>query len=344
MVTAFTLRFVFAVAVVFLQHGLYAKAQSFVRSYKGCVKNSRGTSCPGSWEVEGGPGSVGNDRANYPTLMTCSPSCVKSNNPKVCSLIVVMHGNWYKPSYMQWKMLGYPYGPGGETYAEGDEYGGPFCIAFPKAASNGWIYHQVGADADYLEAFILWARDTWPIDHEAVSLHGYSSGGAALSYLMYTNSKVEPLVASVATYASGNVVTPPTTKAAYLIVMATHDKKVVYKNVWKENRSYPSCNCPNSGCSGSSKYVLQGEQLATAIAKLRGYDGSLFGKQPAVSSKLDLISENPGECQTLFDACISPYKVDTGYSCTTVPIKETDVLEYPIDDNSNSGVVTLWRM
>eukprot|EP00592_Proboscia_alata_P016555 CAMPEP_0194396696 /NCGR_PEP_ID=MMETSP0174-20130528/125135_1 /TAXON_ID=216777 /ORGANISM="Proboscia alata, Strain PI-D3" /LENGTH=998 /DNA_ID=CAMNT_0039192795 /DNA_START=386 /DNA_END=3382 /DNA_ORIENTATION=- len=260
-----------------------------------------------------------------------------------------MHGIYSNPGDQIWLMMGSEGTGNSETYAEDEAHGGPFCIAFPKSADYPWDYSSDGVDKDYLAALILYARDEWPIDNNAVFLHGFSSGGIQIHNLMNTECVVEQLVAGVATYGSGNVLDPPTTKAAYLIVMSTHDNIVAYKYAWVNDKAYPSCDCNTNlgdqgGClQGLEYYTLQGEELATSIANLRGFSGNLFDAHPTPSYTLNLIKKSNSVCQNVVNSCISPYVVDTGYTCANLPVDETQVIEYGITDNS-AGPVVLWKI
>ena len=74
-------------------------AQAFQKEDLGCVPNQDGPNCPKHWRFSGGPGYVG-QRVGADTKIFCSPSCVSSSNPKICSLIVVLHGIYMDPGSM----------------------------------------------------------------------------------------------------------------------------------------------------------------------------------------------------------------------------------------------------
>lgn len=95
--------------------------------------------------------------------------------------------------------------------------------------------------------------------------------------LMRIGCPIEPMVASVASYGSGNVGTPPSTRAPYLIVHSTHDNIVVYG--YDAGRK-PTCQCDGGYSLGSGdvtfstgdcidRMELNGEMLAATIVNAR---------------------------------------------------------------------------
>ena len=68
-----------------------ALAQSFQKVDLGCAPAQSGPNCAKQWSFSGGPGNVG-QRASAVTKIFCSPSCQDASNPKVCSLILTLHG------------------------------------------------------------------------------------------------------------------------------------------------------------------------------------------------------------------------------------------------------------
>ena len=205
-----------------------------------------------------------------------------------------------------------------------------------------------------MEAFILHALDNFPIDPEAVNLHGFSSGAIQTNHMMNTRCSIEKLISAAAPYGAGVVINPPTTKAAYLITHGTHDDVVPYQRTWNYDSGYdiPSCACQESfaadRCTGQTYYLLETEVLAGSIAKMRGYNGDIFGAIPAPTSTLDLITEDEPRCNTIMNSCISflesPNPWNAGFSCDNVGVMETDVIEFPVSSESNAGPVTLWRI
>ena len=134
-----------------------------------------------------------------------------------------------------WLMLG-SLGVTSDAFNEDEDYGGPFCISFHKSERAPWDYSCDGNDADHIEGFIKWARDEFPIDHDAVFLHGFSSGAIMTSTLMFASCRVERLVSAAAPYA-GLVNAPPTTKAAFLVIHGTHDDVVPYREDWIDGQA-----------------------------------------------------------------------------------------------------------
>ncbi len=171
--------------------------------------------------------------------------------------------------------------------------------------------------------------------------------------MMNTRCSIEKLISAAAPYAAGYVSSPPTTKAAYLVAFGTHDEIVPYQDKWDytTNTNIPSCQCSKintAGCTGLNYIMLQGEQLAGSIATLRGYTGDIWGDAPTPSFQLDLINEDVNKCNKVLNECFSilesPNPWNAGISCDNLPIMETDVINYPISEDSNAGPVTLWRM
>lgn len=205
----------------------------------------------------------------------------------------------------------------------------------------------------HLEAFILHVLDNFPIDPDAVNLHGFSSGAIQINHMMNTRCSIEKLISAAAPYGAGAVTRTPTTKAAYLVVHGTHDEIVPYERKWDytTGTTIPSCQCvklTTTGCTGENYYLLESEALAGSIAKLRGYTGEIFGTAPAPSFYLDLVEENLSRCNSIVDECISiletPNPWNEGFSCDSLGVMETDVINYPISNNANAGPVTLWRI
>jgi len=64
----------------------------FSKISKGCVPGEgNGSNCAKYWEFSGGDGYSG-QRPLQETNIYCSPSCTDASNPKICSLIMVLHG------------------------------------------------------------------------------------------------------------------------------------------------------------------------------------------------------------------------------------------------------------
>ncbi len=78
--------------------------------------------------------------------MICSKSCTNNANPKVCSLIMAMHGIYSNPADQKWLMIGSATSPNHETFLEDQAHGGPFCISFHKAKDYAWEYKCGGDD------------------------------------------------------------------------------------------------------------------------------------------------------------------------------------------------------
>ncbi len=71
----------------------------FTKEYLGCVGDDQGPNCAKEWKFTGGPGYVGH-RLDHDMKIKCSPSCTDVNNPKICSLILVLHGIYSNPGDM----------------------------------------------------------------------------------------------------------------------------------------------------------------------------------------------------------------------------------------------------
>ena len=205
----------------------------------------------------------------------------------------------------------------------------------------------------HLEGFINFALNNFPIDPDAVNLHGFSSGGIQIHNMMSTACKIEPLISVASSYGSGNVFSPPTTKAAYLLVHGTHDNIVAYDTIWNPvtKLAVPSCECTElstTSCFKNAFLFLMGERLAKSIAILRGYTGDIWGPSPEPSKQFDFIVKNDAKCNTILNGCISPIAdpnpFNEGYSCDNNEDMETDVIEYPVSSDSNAGPVTVWRI
>lgn len=122
-------------------------AESFTKQVEGCIGGfSDVNNCPKKYEFVGGPGYVGH-RLDWPVKMLCSPSCTKNSNPKLCSLILALHGIYSNPKDQEWLMVG-----GEAAYATSDAFnedlsvGGPYCISFHKAKNHAWEYKCGGDD------------------------------------------------------------------------------------------------------------------------------------------------------------------------------------------------------
>lgn len=168
---------------------------------------------------------------------------------------------------------------------------------------------------------------------------------------MNSGCSIESLISVAAPYGSGNIPSPPTTLATYLIAMPTHDNIVPYEMFWDSStsRSYPSCECTLDGnsCTNVEYFHLHGERLAGAIAKLRGYSGDIWGNAPAPSGHLNLINKDQAKCNEILDWCYSirtwpdPNPYNEGWSCDNLVSDETDVIDYEV---TSGGKVQLWRM
>mmetsp|Transcript_18961 Transcript_18961/g.28092 ORF Transcript_18961/g.28092 Transcript_18961/m.28092 type:complete len:1368 (+) Transcript_18961:371-4474(+) len=331
---------------------VFVKGQGFAMTGGECHEGHSGPNCPRVWYVTGGPGWVG-QRPSYPVQMICSPSCTDATSAKECSLIVAMHGIFSNPNDQKWLMMGTATDPNYDTFLEDNDHGGPFCISFHKSKGDAWEYKCGGDDEAHLEGFVEFAFGHFPIDPNAVNLHGFSSGGIQVHHMMSTGCSIESLISAASSYGSGNVVAPPTTKAAYLLAHGTHDDIVAYDNVWDATTgtAVPSCECtlfPGQSCFNQSYLQLQGERLAGAIAALRGYIGDIWGSSPAPSYRMNLINDDTANCNAIINKCFSPIEspnpFNTGFSCDSVDASETEVIEYPIPNNSDSGPVTVWRI
>uniref|UniRef100_A0A7S1C1U9 Bulb-type lectin domain-containing protein n=1 Tax=Corethron hystrix TaxID=216773 RepID=A0A7S1C1U9_9STRA len=337
-----------------------ANGQKFVTSYQGCAPGQSGNNCAKMWHVTGGPGWEG-QRAEWDDArgvrMICTASCTSKSNPKVCSLIMAFHGIYSNPGDQEWLMLGY--GNGG-AYDESADAGGPYCISFHKSAADAWQYNCRGSDHLHLTSFIDYALEEFPIDKEAVNVHGFSSGGIQIHNMMRTHCGIESKVAVASSYGSGNVPAPPTTRATYLLVHGTQDGVVTYQNLWGDHPNEPgrktqiiSCcdqawpNCDPTLLPGY--YHLYAEGLAAAVATNRGYQGDVIGgKHPAPSGTLTLVDDNAEYCARRLRECASPYGIypnpwNAGYTCPADPEGETDVLEYPVTV-PGAGRVQVWRI
>eukprot|EP00316_Scyphosphaera_apsteinii_P000399 CAMPEP_0119343572 /NCGR_PEP_ID=MMETSP1333-20130426/106518_1 /TAXON_ID=418940 /ORGANISM="Scyphosphaera apsteinii, Strain RCC1455" /LENGTH=953 /DNA_ID=CAMNT_0007355969 /DNA_START=20 /DNA_END=2878 /DNA_ORIENTATION=- len=334
--------------------------EAFNFAEHGCISGYTGSDCPKEFSFWGGPGSdgVGNQRLGYrQQRILCSPSCVKNSHSRTCSLIMVLHAIYSNPVDQSWLMLGDDSEApklADETFLEDEAHGGPFCISFHKSAGDAWDYSCFGDDATQLKSFIEWSLQTFPtIDPEAVNLHGYSSGGIQIQYMMNQYCSIEPLVSAVATYGSVYLEFPPsTTKAAYLIAHGTHDNIVPYKQQWNypSGRPVRSCACidDNGLCDAEGRIKslrLGAEEFAAALAMLRG------SSPPQISDTLDLLNEDLNGCQLIRNTCISELWRDTGdenpfnegYSCTNVSEHETDVIDY-VSSTLGAAPVRLLRM
>jgi len=325
------------------------KYPPFSKTYLGCAEGENsGPNCAKSWEFSGGEG-YGGQRPNYQTKIHCSPSCTDASNPKICSLILALHGFNMTPDQMEWAMLR-GITSGGDAFSETPANGGPFCISIHKAYTNYWspTCKDGSPDSEHLYGFINWALKNFPIDPNAVNLHGYSNGAYMINSLMFTGCKVEPLIAAVAPYAGGGKVVP-TTKAAYLIPHGTHDNIVPFREDWTGEQAVPSCEC--NGLNGQpscfdddNKLRLYGMTLAAGIAQLRGYEGDIFTSYPTITSTFHFVQDS--KCKDKYNACInpkaSPNPWNANFDCNSLPTKETDSIVFPITDNA--GPVVIWKM
>lgn len=330
----------------------FAKGQGFAMTGGECHEGHSGPNCPRVWSITGGPGWAG-QRTSYPVQMICSPRCTDASSAKECSLILAMHGIFSNPNDQKWLMIGLATNPNDDTFHEDEDNGGPFCISFHKSKGDGWEYKCGGDDEAHLEGFIEFALDNFPIDSNAVNLHGFSSGGIQIHHMMSTGCSIESLISAASSYGSGNVLAPPTTKAAYLLAHGTHDDIVSYDNVWDATTgtAVPSCECvlfPGQSCFNKNYLQLQGERLASSIAALRGYTGDIWGASPTPSYRMNLINEDITKCNEILDKCFSPIEspnpFNAGYSCDSLDAFETEVIEYSIPNSSDAGPVTVWRM
>ncbi len=240
---------------------------------------------------------------------------------------------------------------GGETFDESEENGGPFCMSFHKSEGHPWDYSCDANDADHLEGFIQWALSEFPIDPNAVFLHGFSSGAIMTSNLMMASCRVERLISAAAPYA-GLINAAPTTKAAFLVIHGTHDNVVPYREDWigtGEFKSRPSCECdPNFGssCFYDNYIDLKGPTLAASIAIVRGYSGDVFQNYPEKSGTLDLVVNDVSRCQETINKCTNPFETpnpwNAGWDCNNWATAETDVIEFPTTEDS--GPVVLWSI
>eukprot|EP00555_Chaetoceros_dichaeta_P001754 CAMPEP_0198276148 /NCGR_PEP_ID=MMETSP1447-20131203/65154_1 /TAXON_ID=420782 /ORGANISM="Chaetoceros dichaeta, Strain CCMP1751" /LENGTH=1050 /DNA_ID=CAMNT_0043971071 /DNA_START=60 /DNA_END=3213 /DNA_ORIENTATION=- len=322
-----------------------------------CIGGTSGSKCIREWTFSGGPGWTGQratTSGSNRSRMICSPSCQRyGTNTDECLLIVALHGIYSNPNDQQWLMLG-SIGP--EAFSESATDGGPFCISFHKSKNYPWEYNCSGDDAAHLAAFMEYIVDEFPIDRKAINLHGFSSGAVQTNNLMLTGCPVERLVSAASPYGGGWLMSPPTTKAAYLLAHGTHDNIVPYQFLWDPSRGFatPSCECNGAlpvgsvdTCSNHPFSVpLQAERMAAAMATLRGgYDGGVWGEMPEPVSTLDLINDN--DCELVKDSCISvvaspPNPWNEDVDCSTLGTNETDVIEYPINDDG--GPIKVLRM
>ena len=99
---------------------------------------------------------------------------------------------------------------------------------------------------------------------------------------------------------------------------------------------------PAQGCSNENYVTLFGERLAAAIAKLRGYDGDVWGTSLPTTSRMDLMVKDVTRCNNVLSSCDDKRPNPPQYSCDNLVEMETDVIEYPIPSDSNSGPVVVW--
>ncbi len=124
-----------------------ANAQSFVKTGGDCHEGHSGADCPRVWSITGGPGWWVGHCPDHPVEMICSKSCTDNANPKVCSLMMVLHGTHSNPGTMKYFTIGSATDPTHETFLEDEAHGGPFCISFHKAIDNAWDeYNKCGGD------------------------------------------------------------------------------------------------------------------------------------------------------------------------------------------------------
>lgn len=369
--------FLSAVRAVLFASSIIAIAEAddaFTVTGGNCHPGFSGPNCPKQWFFDGGPGYAGQrvpGSDNYfQTEMICSPSCTDVNNPKVCSLIMALHGIYSNPGDQKWLMIGNGEDP--EVYNEDEAHGGPFCISFHKSKGFPWEYKCGGDDEAYLVGFIEHALENFPISPDAINLHGFSSGGIQVHHMMNTGCAIESYISAGSSYGSGNVPFPPTSKAAYLIAHGTHDRVVPYDAVWDgTGQQVRSCDCTapgfttEGGCigTGTDPYLhLYGERLAGAIAQLRGWTGEYWGNGeafgeslPSISSllpvvaSLDLITEDASRCDEVYNDCVvvsagtlSPF--NEHFDCGKLGTDETDVIDFPIPAESDAGPVQVWKI
>ncbi len=242
----------------------------------------------------------------------------------------------------------------GDSFDENLENGGPFCISFHKSEDHPWDYSCDHNDADHIAGFIPWALSEFPIDPDAVFLHGFSSGGIMTSTLMMASCKVERFISAAAPYA-GLINAAPTTKAAFLVIHGTHDDIVAYREDWIDSggdkKSRPSCECNGlfEGTTCFDNYIsLGGPTLAASIAIVRGYTGDVFHGYPEPTMTLDIMDDvsHDAQCQVNIDKCINPLQTpnpwNEGFDCNSLASSETDVIVFPTTEES--GPVVLWSI
>ena len=152
-------------------------AAPFTLSGGQCIAGTSGPNCVRDWTVENGPGWTGHraewaNNDSWRTRILCSASCQRNGSGNQCQLMAVMHGIYSHPADQVWLMLGGIWSD--EAFSESPSDGGPFCISFHKAIGDAWQYNCAEEDAAHMAGFFEYILGEFPIDPNAVALHGFS--------------------------------------------------------------------------------------------------------------------------------------------------------------------------